>query len=123
MNAKLTAAVIRQLGGRESLEDIANHGIDGGFTGFIYYSDTIKFFKVNRALIVELVKEMAEDLGETPIGLVASFNCLKMDTHKAEDEAEISRALYGRLESDDTQVPNALAWFAAEEVARAETDN
>ena len=123
MNAKLTAAVIRQLGGRESLEDIANHGIDGGFTGFIYYTDTIKFFKAHRAEIVELVKEYASEFGQSPIQLVASFGCLKMDANNPEDKSEIARALYGRLASDDTQVPNALAWFAAEEVARAETDN
>jgi hypothetical protein len=36
----------------------------------------------------------------------------------ASGEAEIARALYGRLERDDTQIPNALTWFAAEEVAR-----
>jgi hypothetical protein len=123
MDAKLTKAVIRQLGGRDSLEDIANHGIDGGYGGFIYHYDTIKFFKANRAQIVALVAEMADEFGQSPIQLVAGFNCLKMDANKPEDEAEIARALYGRLASDDTQVPNALAWFAAEEVARQETGN
>jgi hypothetical protein len=123
MNKKLQTAVIRQLGGRESLQDIANHGIDGGFPGFTYYTDTIRFFKNNRREIVEMVTEYAQDFGQTPIELVASFSCLKMNTHDPEDEAEISRALYGRLNSDDTQVPNALAWFAAEEVSRALTDN
>ena len=76
MNKKLIKAVIRQLGGRDSLQDIANHGIDGGFSGFIYHSDTVKFFKRNRAEIVELVKEMADELGEEPIELVCMFNCL-----------------------------------------------
>lgn len=127
MNAKLTNAVIRQLGGKQAakeyFQDIVNHGIDGGFGKFIYYKDTIEFFKANRAEIVALVAEMANELGETPIGLVASFNCLKMDAHNPEDEAEIARALYGRLASDDTRVPNALAWFAAEEVARDQAEN
>lgn len=126
MNKTLVNAVIRQLGGgkaaHEQLKDISNHGVDGGFSGFIYYSDTIKFFKANRAAIVELVKEMANEFGQSPIQLVASFNCLKMNASNPEDEAEISRALYGRLASDDTKVPNALTWFAAEEVAHQETD-
>ena len=38
---KLTRAVIRQLGGwktaKESMLDIARHGVDGGFCGFVYY--------------------------------------------------------------------------------------
>jgi hypothetical protein len=120
MNTKLTNAVIKQLGGRESLEDIANHGIDGGFTGFIYYSDTVKFFKKNRALILELAKEMASDLGENVIDMIAGFNCLTDDDETRES---IARCLWGRVTDNDTQVANALAWFAAEEVARTETDN
>lgn len=71
---------------------------------------------------MELVKELADDFGQTPIQFVASFNCLNGNYSDSEGEAEISRALYGRLASDDTQVPNALAWFALEEVARFETD-
>ncbi len=38
------------------------------------------------------------------------------------EEIGAARALYGRLASDDTQVANALAWFAAEEVARSIVD-
>lgn len=122
MNKKLITAVIRNLGGRNSLKDIANHGIDGGFGGFIYYSDTVKFFKNNREEIIALVLEMSQEFGENPIKFVQSFNCLHNNYNNAEGEAEIARALYGRLASDDTQIPNALAWFAAEEVARHETD-
>lgn len=123
MDTKLIKAVKKQLGNDEYLVDIANHGIDGGFSGFIYYSDTIEFFKKNRKLITGLVFEMAEEFGQTPIEFVRGFNCLKNTfENSAEAEAEISRALYGRLSQDDTQVPNALAWFAGEEVARYETD-
>jgi hypothetical protein len=124
MNTKLIKAVIDQLGGeRDYLQDIANHGIDGGYSGFIYYSDTIEFFKKNRKLILELVFEMAEEFGQTPIEFVRGFNCLKNTfDNAAEAEAEISRALYGRIAEDDTQVPNALAWLAGEEVARYEVD-
>lgn len=127
MNTKLQNAVIRQLGLTRkdeelttTLQDITNHGINGGFSGFIYYADTIKFFKNNRKAIIELVREMAQDFGQDPIEMVAGFNCL---TNDFETREEIARALYGRLASDDTQVANALAWFAAEEVARSMTDN
>jgi len=124
----LQKAVILQLGYdglteecRETLEDINNHGISGGFSGFIYYTDTILFFKKNRAAIVELVREMAQVFGEDPIEMVANFNCVRPADF--EEREEIARALYGRIKPDDTQIPNALAWFAAEEVARQFIDN
>jgi hypothetical protein len=116
MNEKLMRAVKRQLGStwRDDFKDIANHGIDGGFSGFIYYRDTVSFFKRNKAEIVELVKEMASDFGQSPIEFVKSFQCLKDDDW----EAEIAECLYGRITKDNVTVPNALAWFAAEEAAR-----
>jgi hypothetical protein len=128
MNSKLIKAVSDQLGSdgeelKTTFQDISNHGIDGGYGGFVYYSDTIEFFKKNRKEIVELVVEMSEEFGQTPIEFVRGFNCLKNTfENAAEAEAEISRALYGRLSKDDTQVPNALAWFAGEEVARYMVD-
>lgn len=46
-------------GGADSLKDlssqlvnVAQHGADGGFPGFIYYADTIRFFHRNHKDIV-----------------------------------------------------------------------
>ncbi len=118
ISRKLILAVIRQLGGRERLEDIRNHGIDGGYAGFTYYADTVSFFKRNRSEIVALVKQMASELGEEPLNLVAGFGCLRPADEETKES--ICRCLYGgRLTDGDTQVANALAWFAGEEVARA----
>lgn len=141
---KLTRAVVNQLGGwrtaKESMLDIARHGINGGFYGFIYYSDTVAFFKAHRADICRMVESQARDLGENPSDMVAGFGCLaghasredydysgNMKSSRREKLAEylpsVSRCLYGgRLTDDDTQVANALAWFAGEEVARAWSD-
>jgi hypothetical protein len=114
----LVRAVVRQLGGRDYLADVARHGADAGFPGFMYYSDTVAFFKRNRAAILALVESMANDLGEEPLAMVAHFNCLAPADNQ--EKASIARCLYGgRLTDDDTQVANALAWFALEEVARA----
>jgi hypothetical protein len=143
IDVKLVRAIIRQTG-KENLQDIANHGADSGYSGLTYYSDTVAFFKRNRAEIVELVKNMASELGENPADMVAGFQCLAgrelerehvyggfMDGRvKAQNRARlqeylpsVSRCLYGgRLTEDDTQVANALTWFAAEEVARAYND-
>jgi hypothetical protein len=118
IDPKLVRAVIRQTG-LENLADIAAHGIDGGFSGFVYYSETVPFFKRNKAEIVRLVESMADSLGEKPIDMVAAFGCLKGDDWTP----SIARCLYGgRVTDDDTTVANALAWFAGEEVARAFED-
>lgn len=142
--ASLIRAVVRQMGGWKTFTnyapDITRHGIDGGFNGFIYYADTVPFFRRNRAAIRQLVNAQARDLGENPAEMVAGFGCLAghagrdgYDIHGHMTAArrqkigewlpDVSRCLYGgRIASDETTVPNALAWYAAEEVARAYCD-
>jgi hypothetical protein len=114
MNKKLINAVKKQLGDNDYLNDAANHGADSGFPGFTYYSDTVDFFKKNKADILEQVKEEAEQFDQNPINFVMSFNCLKNNV----EESEVAQALYGRIGKDGVTIPNALAWFALEEVAR-----
>ena len=126
MNKKLINAVIENLGYDDlndpeliqQLKDITNHGIGGGFGGFIYYSETTSFFNENRKEIIELVKEMSFSLGEGMIELVASFNCLK-DMDVTLDE--IGNVLFC-IDTDNYDekmiIKNGLSWFAGEEVAR-----
>ena len=125
----LTSAVIKQLGYEEleneelrsTLEDIKNHGADGGFGGFIYYSETNQFARENMHLILDQVKELADALGETPLEMISSFQCLK---NEKIDSLEIASIIYNRTSPEsqadgtETVVLNALAWFALEEVAR-----
>ena len=121
LNPRLVRAVIRQHGRgwegwQESAPDIARYGIEGGFDGFFYYAETSPFAKRNRALIADCADSMANDMGESATKMVQGFGCLGSDF----SEGEIGRCLYGR--GDDTQILNALAWFAAEECARAFED-
>ena len=128
MNEKLINAVIEQLGHDDitddeligTLQDVVDHGAAGGFSGFTYYADTLEFFKENQRAIVELCHDYAEEFGDDVISLVSNFNCLNDDR---ETRDEIGRAIYGTPDDDDTAAPNALAWFALEEVARYVTDN
>ena len=129
----LTNAVIEQLGFEEledeelrsTLEDITNNGADGGFGGFIYYSETNKFARENMHLILDQVKELADNLGETPLEMISSFRSLKDDKL---DPLEIASIIYERTSPEsqadgtETVVLNALAWFALEEVARDQTN-
>lgn len=120
LDADLIRAVVRQSGGwnsfKEMAEDIANHGVDSGFHGWIYYADTVAFTKRNKAAIMAAAKAMANDLGESTYGMIAGFGCLKMQLD------EVAEAIHNPRSYDRTQVFNALAWFAAEEVARSFVD-
>jgi hypothetical protein len=119
---KLTRAVIKQLGGMDqnTLQDIANYSIDGGFHGFVYYADTVAFYRKNRTLINERVDMSADD----PVSFVAGFNCLRPA------DGAIKRAIMiclggGRLNTDNDAIDmvcNALSWFAAEEIAQELTN-
>lgn len=118
---KLVRAVVRQSGGWESFaeqaEDVTNHGASGGFSGWIYYTETVAFARRNRASIVELCEHLADELGESgPIALVEGFRGLSGAT-----ESEVASTLYGKGDGE-TSVANALAWFALEEVCRGYCD-
>ncbi len=123
--ASLTKAVIRQAGGWRSFIEMAPHifrgGIDGGFHGFIYHSDTEPFARRNREAIAQMASEQASDFGTGVIEMIQGFGCFRNGT-KPTDE-EIGRALYaGKNVEDGVNVLNALAWYAGEEVARAYCD-
>ena len=126
INPKLGGAVIRQFGGwenfREKAHDVANHGIDGGFSGFIYYDDTVSFTKKHKKLIIENVKQFADEIGESFAKVIADFNCLKKSG--ITDDDVITALMYPRSceEYITTQVYNALAWDAGETVAREYAD-
>lgn len=114
-NAKLFNAVYEQLGECEfeTLQNIANYGIAGGFHGFIWYTETTAFFKRHKKEILLLASEMVEGCGYTGMGqFLAGFECLK-----GYSVSECEMALL--FKTDDTQaIQNALSWFAAEEFAR-----
>ena len=122
--APLIRSVVRQLGGWDSFKtsapDIANHGINGGFHGFIYYKDTIAFAKRNRAHIQAMAKDQSSDFGTPVVEMIQNFGCFR---HSKPSESEVCTALWGgRSEEGTDNVLNALAWYAGEEVARAFQD-
>ena len=113
---KLAEAVVDQMGGEESFlsswEDIINHGISGGFSGFIYYSETVDFAKKHIRLIRELAKNQADDFGIGMLEMIKGFRCLNNDY----SEDEIGECLWGEGNDNSDQILNALAWYAAEEI-------
>jgi len=118
---QLVRSVIRQQGGwdyfKDCAENICNHGAYGGFVGFTYYSDTVKFAQSNKKNILQKLTDDAEEFGEPLFDMLASFKgmCgLRPD--------EIAEAIYNPRSEEKTTVFNCLAWWALEEVARAYCD-
>jgi hypothetical protein len=96
----------------ETLQDVANHGAGGGFSGFTYYAETVSFTKRNRANIMEQLKEDAKCFGTSVSDMVCNFNCFK-----GYSEDEVLTALYSGKGGNVTTVYNGLAWYALETVA------
>jgi hypothetical protein len=63
--------------GRDSIMDVVNHGVDGGFNGFIYYSDTHAFAMRYRKLIVRMLEEQADSLGDEVVAMVSGFGVFR----------------------------------------------
>jgi len=118
----LDQQVIKQLGYEPSdintdddldsmISDIANYGIDGGFTGFIEYNDTVAFFDNNRELIIQSLIEFADDCGESVSDMVKTFRYLK-DMESTIDCVLMN--VYCVEQAEEISVKNSLSWFAAE---------
>ena len=121
---ELQKRVIEQLSGESELnkdnaiilKDVANHGADAGFNGFIYYSDTCKFFDDNKDLIMEQLLEDRVSIGYNSLTeMLSSFKCFKdVDTYDIE-----AFLINSEDESNEEQITlkNGLAWYALESVA------
>ncbi len=121
VDSNLIKAVIRQSGGwrdfQENAPYIANNGVAGGFSGWIYYTETGEFYAKNQQLISNLVESQADEYGYQSAQELVK-RCGKLDSTMS----EIGYTLFGTKRQHANYVANALAWYAAEEVARAYTD-
>lgn len=114
-NAELAKAVIAQMGDYETFSEnapcINSHGIAGGYNGFIYYTDTVKFAEENYENILLVMKD---DIKEMGCHCVPEF-MQKFQGLKDYSQDEIAEVVYGKnKEHDDYDIMfNALAWYAA----------
>ena len=113
---RLINAVVSRIG-KDSINDVINHGIDGGFNGFIYYSETHAFAMRHRKQIVALLTEQAEQLGEEIVSMVAGFGVFRHNKMDNEDHMELYKYIGGGR-CEQSTITNLMAWFAAEEVCR-----
>ena len=114
--SKLINSVINRVG-LDSVEDINNHGIDGGYGGFIYYADTHAFAMRYRKLIVDLLENDANDFGEDVVSMVGNFGVFRGSAMDADDKRDLYKYLGGGRPEQGT-ITNLMAWYAAETVCR-----
>ncbi len=101
--------------GKDSITDVINNGIDGGFNGFIYYSDTHDFTIKHRKTILSMLEQLADNLGEDAVQIVSGFGVFRYNPIDAEDKKDLYTFLGGGKPKQGT-ITNVLAWFCAEEI-------
>ena len=123
--APIAKAVIKQMGGASSytlaeLSQVRN--AEDGYSGFIYYSDTVAFWKRVRKIAVPYMEEEAQQLGEhSALDMVRNFGYFTRQGNEP-DNREIALALYGSMRDIDTFIPNLLSWYCLETVANQFSD-
>jgi hypothetical protein len=100
-----------------SVEDINNHGIDGGYSGFIYYSDTHQFAMKHRKTIVSMLENDANEFGQEITEMVAGFGVFRNSAMDHEDKRELYKYIGGG-KCEQSTITNLMAWYAAEKVCR-----
>jgi hypothetical protein len=100
-----------------NLQDCSRHGADGGFSGFIYHSDTVPFFKKHRSDIIAHMEQTAEGMGTDIISMVQGFGVFRYSDKPT--PSEVGRALWDKSRTwpELTDLYNVFAWYALEEIA------
>jgi hypothetical protein len=101
----------------DSVEDINNHGIDGGYSGFIYCSDTHQFAMKHRKTIVSMLENDANEFGQEITEMVAGFGVFRNSAMDHEDKRELYKYIGGG-KCEQSTITNLMAWYAAENVCR-----
>jgi len=99
-------------------QNCAEHGADIGISGFIYYSETVAFFKANRNDIVNHMEQTAAEFGTDIFSMVQEFGVFR--NSEKPSPSEIGKALWDKSKTDPdlTSLYNVFAWYALEEVSR-----
>ena len=102
----------------DTLLNCSNHGADCGFSGFIYYSDTISFYIKHRQDIVSHMEQAAAEFGTDVISMVQGFGVFRNSEKPC--TSDIGKALWGSFQKSElTTLYNVFAWYALEEISHA----
>jgi hypothetical protein len=105
----------------QNMIDINNHGINGGYSGFIYYSAPKIFARKHRKAIAALIEHESLSLGESIESFLGSFKCF--DFKDKQEKKECMLYVYGGATNKfETLVLNGFAWYAGEWASRIITE-
>jgi hypothetical protein len=98
--------------------DCAEYGADIGISGFIYYKETVSFFKENRYDIIRQMEQIAAELGTDIISMVQGFGVFR-DSDKP-TPSEVGKALWDSSQGwpELYHLYNVFAWYTLEEISR-----
>lgn len=118
---RLFRATIRQFGTwadfKETARDISSHGAQNGFSGFIYYPDTTKFFDRNRPQIVDVIYKIIDEQGMSFSNWIQFIPVLRdygVDCRSILHGHEMGRYM---PEDDIDRVKCVFTWIVLEAVA------
>jgi len=99
--------------------DCSNNGAYNGFTGFSYYSDTVKFYMKHQKNIVYHLEEEAAKLEKDAISYVLNLDYIA-NSENPPTPSKVGKALWNKKLSKTGffELYNALAWYTLEEVSR-----
>lgn len=101
----------------DQMLEVAEHGADAGWSGFIYFKDTSRFAKRHRKMIIDELEQDRADCGEQTItGMIKSWGCLSM-FEPYEIEKQFGRFSAGD-DDTDSYFENAMAWYALERASQ-----
>lgn len=123
ISAAMLSAISRRVGTWPEYRDriareVADHGADAGWSGFVYYYETTAFFRKYSDEIIAMLKLEADDYGITPAEMVAGFSCLSGQVDRDTIAAILAFGARGISDGDRATVYNALARYALETVSR-----
>ena len=100
-----------------TLQSCSRHGADSGFSGFFSHSETVPFFKKNRADIIAHMEQTAADMGTDIISMVQGFGVFRYTDKPS--PSEVGRALWDKSKTwpELTDLYNVFAWYALEEIS------
>ena len=118
---KLFRDARRKTNNDEMIAIYEGHIGDGSASAFIYYSDTVEFFRRHRTAIVELLLYEHEELGfeEGFVESISTWNCF--NDQSDDIRATIVRVIMEikeRENEDFTIIKNGLTWGAMETISR-----
>ncbi len=83
---------------RDELADMVNHGVNAGFNGLIYYTETMELYQQFYKDIWKMLNEEADNQGISPLKMMADFGGAESVCNRETFE-------------------NLLVWFCAEKQA------